>query len=46
LLLGAAVLATPAVATATYPGINGRIVFEQGGVIYYSIRQDGSTVGG
>jgi Tol biopolymer transport system component len=41
LLLGAAVLATPAVATAAYPGINGRIVFEQGGVIY-SIRQDGS----
>jgi Tol biopolymer transport system component len=41
LLLGAAVLATPGVAIAAYPGANGRIVFEQGGVIY-SIRPDGS----
>jgi Tol biopolymer transport system component len=41
LLLGAAVLATPGVATAAYPGANGRIAFEQGGVIY-SIRPDGS----
>jgi Tol biopolymer transport system component len=41
LLLGAAVLATPGVAVAAYPGANGRIAFEQGGVIY-SIRPDGS----
>jgi Tol biopolymer transport system component len=41
LLVGAAVLTTPEVATAAYPGANGRIAFEQGGVIY-SIRQDGS----
>jgi Tol biopolymer transport system component len=41
LLLGAAVLATPGVAVGAYPGANGRIVFEQGGVIY-SIRPDGS----
>jgi Tol biopolymer transport system component len=40
-ILGAAVMATPAVATAAYPGSNGRVVFEQGGFIY-SIRQDGS----
>ncbi len=40
-IVGAAVMATPAVATAAYPGSNGRIVFEQGGFIY-SIRQDGS----
>jgi Tol biopolymer transport system component len=40
-IVGAAVLATPAVATAAFPGANGRIVFEQGGIIY-SIRQDGS----
>ncbi len=31
----------PGVATAAYPGANGRIAFEQGGVIY-SIRPDGS----
>lgn len=41
LLVGAAVLTTPEVATAAYPGANGRIAFEQGGVIY-SIRPDGS----
>jgi Tol biopolymer transport system component len=41
LLLGAAVMATPGVAVAAYPGANGRIAFEQGGVIY-SIRPDGS----
>lgn len=41
LLMGAAVLATPGVATAAFPGANGRIAFEQGGVIY-SIRPDGS----
>ena len=41
LLMGAAVLAAPGVATAAYPGANGRIAFEQGGVIY-SIRPDGS----
>jgi Tol biopolymer transport system component len=41
LFLGAAVLATPGAALAAYPGANGRIVFEQGGVIY-SIRPDGS----
>src|SRR5215217_5825146 len=41
LLMGAAVLAAPGVATAAYPGANGRIAFEQGGVIY-SIRSDGS----
>src|SRR4029453_7962270 len=41
LLLGAAVLATPGVAVAAYPGGNGRIAFEQGGVIY-SIPPDGS----
>ena len=41
LLMGAAVLARPGVATAAYPGANGRIAFEQGGVIY-SIRPDGS----
>jgi Tol biopolymer transport system component len=40
-LMGAAVLATPGVASAAYPGANGRIAFEQGGVIY-SIRQDGT----
>jgi|SRR5829696_3147 len=40
-ILGAAVMATPAVATAAYPGANGRIAFEQGGIIY-SIRPDGS----
>jgi len=40
-IVGAAVMATPAVATAAYSGSNGRIVFEQGGFIY-SIRQDGS----
>jgi Tol biopolymer transport system component len=40
-IIGAAVLATPGVATAAYPGANGRIAFEQGGNIY-SIRQDGS----
>ena len=32
LLMGAAVLAAPGVATAAYPGANGRIAFEQGGV--------------
>jgi Tol biopolymer transport system component len=41
LLMGAAVLGIPGVATAAYPGANGRIVFEQGGVLY-SIRPDGS----
>lgn len=41
LVMGAAVLAAPGVATAAYPGANGRIAFEQGGVIY-SIRPDGS----
>jgi Tol biopolymer transport system component len=41
LLIGAAVMAAPGVATAAYPGANGRIAFEQGGVIY-SIRPDGS----
>jgi Tol biopolymer transport system component len=41
LIIGAAVLATPGVATAAYPGTNGRIAFEQGGNIY-SIRPDGS----
>ena len=41
LLMGALMLATPATATAAYPGANGRIAFEQGGVIY-SIRPDGS----
>jgi hypothetical protein len=41
LLMGVAVLAAPGVATAAYPGANGRIAFEQGGVIY-SIRADGS----
>jgi Tol biopolymer transport system component len=41
LIMGASVLATPAVATAAYPGSNGRIAFEQGGFIY-SIRPDGS----
>jgi len=41
LLMGAAVLAAPGVAVAAYPGANGRIAFEQGGVIY-SIRPDGS----
>jgi len=41
LIIGAATLATPAVATAAYPGANGRIAFEQGGNIY-SIRPDGS----
>jgi hypothetical protein len=30
--MGAAVLAAPGVATAAYPGANGRIAFEQGGV--------------
>jgi dipeptidyl aminopeptidase/acylaminoacyl peptidase len=40
-LVGAAVLAVPGVATAAYPGANGRIAFEQGGVIY-SVRPDGS----
>jgi hypothetical protein len=44
LLLGVAVLAAPGVATAAYPGANGRIAFEQGGVIY-SIRPTGPTVG-
>ena len=34
LLIGAAVMATPGVATAAYPGANGRIAFEQGGSIY------------
>jgi Tol biopolymer transport system component len=41
LIVGVAVLASPVVATAAFPGANGRIAFEQGGVIY-SIRQDGS----
>lgn len=41
LIMGTAVLAVPAVATAAYPGSNGRIVFEQDGFIY-SIRPDGS----
>ena len=41
LLVGAAVLAAAGVATAAYPGANGRIAFEQGGNIY-SIRPDGS----
>ena len=41
LVIGAAVLAMPAVATAAYPGANGRIVFEQGGALF-SIRPDGS----
>jgi Tol biopolymer transport system component len=41
LLLGAAVLATPGVAVGAYPGANGRIAFEEGGVIY-SIRHDGT----
>jgi Tol biopolymer transport system component len=41
LLMGATVLAAPGAATAAYPGANGRIAFEQGGVIY-SIRADGS----
>jgi Tol biopolymer transport system component len=41
LLMGAAVLVMPGVATAAFSGANGRIVFEQGGVIY-SIRPDGS----
>jgi Tol biopolymer transport system component len=40
-LVGAAVLTTAGVATAAYPGTNGRIAFEQGGVIY-SIHPDGS----
>ena len=40
-LVGAAVLTVPGVATAAYPGANGRIAFEQGGAIY-SIRPDGS----
>jgi Tol biopolymer transport system component len=42
LLIGAAVMVTPGVATAAYPGANGRIAFEQGGAIY-SIRPDGSN---
>jgi Tol biopolymer transport system component len=41
LLLGAAVLATAGVAVAASPGANGRIAFEEGGVIY-SIRPDGT----
>jgi len=41
LIVGAVILATPAIAIGAYPGSNGRIAFEQGGVIY-SIRQDGS----
>lgn len=41
MVIGAMVLATPGVASAAFPGSNGRIVFEQGGFIY-SIRQDGS----
>ena len=40
-LVGAAVLTMAGVATAAYPGANGRIALEQGGVIY-SIRPDGS----
>jgi Tol biopolymer transport system component len=41
LTVGAAVIAAPGVATAAFPGANGRIVFEQDSFIY-SIRQDGS----
>jgi Tol biopolymer transport system component len=40
-IAGAMVMAMPTLATAAFPGANGRIAFEQGGVIF-SIRQDGS----
>jgi Tol biopolymer transport system component len=43
LIVGATALAAPGVATAAFPGANGRIVFEQGDFIY-SIRQDGSDL--
>ncbi len=40
-IAGVTVMATPMVATAAYPGSNGRIAFEQDGFIY-SIRHDGT----
>lgn len=40
-IAAAGAMATPTVATAAYPGSNGRIVFEQDGFIY-SIKHDGS----